>query len=258
MSLQSLLRSDEHGRRYVDLVVNARGEFVLAAPGEELPAGRHELDGVEHMGLAALATGRPSLVVEGQPGEYVVLVDGLPDPGRHTPLGLDDAEVIADPNGPVARYGRRDEDVLTLTPWSDEDRLATFDPDDERFHDVTLVTLKDEGLEVERGTLEPALVPLVRRHLAEREGGTGGLYGVFTNLFGEFACVPVGGLLAPHEDVRRQAVLRASGLLDGARSLSEAAERLRAFAERLARADEEGWELTHPVAGDVGFPERTI
>ncbi|MGI8574711.1 MAG: hypothetical protein ACR2MA_05085 [Egibacteraceae bacterium] len=256
MSLKSLLRADERDQRYLDLVVNGGGEFVLTAPGDELPAGWHELDGVERMSLAALSTGRPSLVVEGEPGEYIVLVDGLPDPGGHTPLGLDDAEVLADPNGPVARYGRRDEDILTLTPWGDEDRLVTFDPDDEQFDDVALVTLKDEGLEIERGTLEPALVSLVREHLAAREDGAGGWYGVLTNLFGEFVCVPVGGLIAPHEDVRRQAVLRATTLLDGSRSLSEAAERLRAFAERLNRAEQEGWTLTYPVTDDLGFPER--
>lgn len=256
MSLASIIRRDEDGQASVSLVANARGEYVLVHPDEELPPGYHELDGVACMALAALDTGRPSLVVEGEPGEYVVLVDGLPDPGGHSPLGLDDAELLAGPDGPIARYGRRDEDVLTLTPWSDEDRLVAFDPDDEQFVDVPLVTLKDAGLEIERGTLEPALVPLVRDHLAGRQDISGEWYGVLTNLFGEFVCIPVGGLIAPHEDVRRQGVLRAATLLDGSRSLSEASDRLRAFAERLDQAQAAGWTLPYPIVDALGFPER--
>jgi hypothetical protein len=54
-----------------------------------------------------------------------------------------------------------------------------------------------------------------------------------------------------HEDV-----IRAKWSMDGAKTLSEAAARLRGHAEALERLEREGWQLTQPVEDDYGFIHR--
>lgn len=55
------------------------------------------------------------------------------------------------------------------------------------------------------------------------------------------------------EDDPLDEVIRAKWVMDGASTLSEAAENLRAFAAYLEGMEKEGWQLTAPVADDYGF-----
>lgn len=48
-------------------------------------------------------------------------------------------------------------------------------------------------------------------------------------------------------------VVRAKWAMDGAATLSEAADQLRGFASYLEKLESEGWQLTHPVEDDYGF-----
>ncbi|MCK6210343.1 hypothetical protein KZX45_07275 [Georgenia sp. EYE_87] len=50
-------------------------------------------------------------------------------------------------------------------------------------------------------------------------------------------------------------IIRAKWSMDGARTLSEAAAKLEAFAQELRDLEESGWQLTEPVADDVGIIE---
>jgi hypothetical protein len=50
-------------------------------------------------------------------------------------------------------------------------------------------------------------------------------------------------------------LIRAKWSMDGARTLSEAAAKLEAFAQELRDLEESGWQLTEPVADDVGIIE---
>ena len=52
-------------------------------------------------------------------------------------------------------------------------------------------------------------------------------------------------------------VIRAKWIMDGAKTLTEAAQRLREEADRLEKLQADGWELTTPVEDDYGFIERT-
>jgi hypothetical protein len=51
-------------------------------------------------------------------------------------------------------------------------------------------------------------------------------------------------------------LIRAKWSMDGARTLSEAAAKLEAFAQELRDLEESGWQLTEPVADDIGFIEQ--
>ena len=51
-------------------------------------------------------------------------------------------------------------------------------------------------------------------------------------------------------------LIRAKWSMDGARTLSEAATKLEAFAQELRDLEESGWQLTEPVADDVGFIQQ--
>ena len=48
-------------------------------------------------------------------------------------------------------------------------------------------------------------------------------------------------------------LIRAKWVMDGAKTLTEAAEQLRGFAEHLETAAAAGWELNDPVEDDYGF-----
>lgn len=251
--LSALARIDGGQLRF-RIVQNPHGQLVLAPPDTDAPSGYRPLDGVDCMRVAAAALEGPGVVVENDDGDYVVVVDRDPDSREHIPLDLDDAGLLAAPVPPLARFGRRDDDVIELTPWAPDASPTTLDPDAEAFADVPVVRLEGGEVVVERGDLDADLVPLVRARLAAIDGDT--RYGVFTNPFGEVSCVEVGAPVEPHEDVRDQTVIRTSGLAEGAASLAEAAAMLRVYADRLEAADAAGWTLPQPISDDVAFPER--
>ncbi len=254
--LADLARKESSGRARFRIVQSPHGELVLRPPDDTPPSGYRPLPGIECMRLAALADDRPSLVVENAEGDYVVLVDAGPDRDRHMPLNLDDADVLAGTVPSIAQFGRRDDDILQLTPWEWDAPLTEFDPNDEPFIDVPLVALRGGELTVARGELSAHLGPAVRAHL-ERIGRDPDIrYGVFANPFGEFSCVAVGSPIEAHEDVRRQAVIRGEAMLDGAATLGEAARILRSLADQLEIAESRGWVLPHPITDDHGFPEH--
>jgi len=51
-------------------------------------------------------------------------------------------------------------------------------------------------------------------------------------------------------------LIRAKWSMDGARTLTEAAAKLEALAQELRDLEESGWQLTEPVADDVGFIQQ--
>ncbi|GAA4288617.1 hypothetical protein [Georgenia daeguensis] len=51
-------------------------------------------------------------------------------------------------------------------------------------------------------------------------------------------------------------LIRAKWSMDGARTLSDAAAKLEALAQELRDLEESGWQLTEPVADDVGIIEQ--
>ena len=72
----------------------------------------------------------------------------------------------------------------------------------------------------------------------------------------EYFYDPVAGVRRRPE---REATLRGKGLMNGATTLTEAAQRLRAFADDLVRLEEVGWDLEGPVEGDhlsMFLPQR--
>ena len=263
MTLQDLAVIDDDGRTWFRMHESQRGEFVLV-PGEGDgvganggPGDTHPLPGVRRQQLAERPVQRAGLVVESVQGEYVVLVDHDPDPERHLPLGLDDAEVLVVTPPAAVRFGQRPTDVIPLSAWAAEDEAVVFDPDDEEFIDVPVVSLAESGtLAVHRGEVPERLHIRVVRHLKESAAEQGEPYGLIANAFDEFVAVQVGQQLSPHEDLRRQTLLRSSALLDGSRSLAEAALRLRDFADMMDRAEREGWRLVVPWSRDIGLPER--
>lgn len=249
---------DRSGRPMFRIAASQRGELVLRKPGGPLGEGLRELETEERVRLAEIAAERPGLVVESQSGDYVVLVDRAVDLDQHVPLGPADAELLA--RSPArARFGRRDQDVLTLTPWAEEDEVALFDPEGPGFQRVPLAQVAEDGSVVWlRGEVAPELAERVEVELEHVAAEPGQTYGILLNPFGEMLCVREGEPLMPHEDVRRQALIATEAILAGARSLGEAAARLRALAERLQDAESEGWRLTHPVADGIAFAERTL
>ena len=235
------------------------GELVLVHPDRRLPRGKRELDAAERLRLAELRSERPALVVEtlDDDGDYVVLVDEPVDLQRHVPLGPADAELLASVNA-IATFGRRDDDVLLLTPWNEDDGVVHFEADAPEFADVPLVSLAEDGtLQWHRGSVPSAMELLIRVQLRSADPEPDVRYAVLMNPFGECVCVAEGSSLLPHEDVRRQALLGMHGLLDGSATLSDAAERLHNFAQRLTEAEKMGWRLTNPITEDTLLAERS-
>jgi hypothetical protein len=186
-----------------------------------------------------------------------VLVDEPVDLDRHVPLGPTDAELLANVQA-WAQFGHRDDDVLVLTPWNEDDQVLHFSADDEPFHDVPVVSIDDNGeLIWHRGQTPEQTHLVIRLQLRREDAQPDERFGVLTNPFGEYLCIREGSTLLPHEDLRRQALVSLSGLLDGATSLPDAAARLRAFAKRLDGAAEAGWSLVHPVMDDLIVAEVT-
>lgn len=247
----------EAGNARYRIAMAENGDLVLCHPGQRIRKGLRELEAAERIRLAELSSERPALVVEtaDDAGHYVVLVDQPVDLQRHVPLGPADAELLAHVNA-TATFGRRDEDILALTPWNEDDGVVYFEADSEEFRDVPLVSLtEDGGLEWHRGKVPPAMDLLIRVQLRSAGASPEVRYAVLLNPFGECVCIEEGSALLPHEDVRRQALVGTHGLLDGAMSLHDAAQRLRSFAERLDTATEAGWELSHPISEDTLLAE---
>lgn len=257
VALLELAEVDGGTARY-RIAMAPSGDLVLVHPQKRLAGGLRELDTAERLRLAELRSERPALVVEtvDEGGHYVVLVDEPVDLQRHVPLGPADAEVLARVNA-VATFGRRDDDVLVLTPWNEDDGVVYLDADTPDFADVPLVSLAQDGSLVwQRGSVPPAMELLIRVQLRSAEAEPDARYAVLTNPFGECVCIAEGSPLLPHEDVRRQALLGTQGLLDGADSLAEAAQRLHTFGQRLTDAEEMGWVLTNPISDDTLLAER--
>lgn len=252
--LDTLAKLDDRGRRFFRLVGNDAGEYVLAHPDEPTPSGYRELAGADRQRLAVRRRAGPGLVVENAKGDYVVLVDALPDPGRHVPVDLDDAAVLVD--HPVAVFGRRGGDQIDLTPWQADEPLTLFDPDDPAFADVPVIRVVGGALTTVRGHLPDLVRARVHRQLYDLDGVAGVRYGVLANEFGEALCVAEGEPVETHADVRFHTVIRGRGIMDGAATLEDAAADLRAFADRLDAAAAAGWRLPAPIADDLGFPER--
>lgn len=257
-SLMEIGVLDGEGHAQYRVAAGANGDLVLCHPAQPLDAGLRELDPPERLRLATLSTERPALVVEstdGSTSQYVVLIDEPVDLERHVPLGPTDAELLAHVHA-SARFGKRDDDVLTLTPWNEEDEVLHFSGDDPAFSDVPLVSLDDNGeLTWHRGETPEQTHLVIRLQLRREDAQAGERFGVLTNPFGEYLCIREGATLLPHEDLRRQALVSLSGLIDGATSLPDAAQRLRAFAKRLDAASEAGWRLVHPVVEDLVVAE---
>jgi hypothetical protein len=257
-TLMDLGALDGQGHAEYRLAAGPHGDLILCHPKQPLREGLRELDPAEKLRLAALSIERPALVVEtaDDNGLYVVLVNEPVDLERHVPLGPGDAELLAHVHA-SARFGRRDDDILTLTPWNEDDEVLHFDADDPSFADVPLVSLADDGQLVWHRGETPEQTHLVVRLQLRREDATPDeQFGVLTNPFGEYLCVKNGATLLPHEDLRRQALVSLSGLLDGASSLRDAAQRLRAMAARLEGAEEAGWNLVHDVVDDLIAAEQ--
>ena len=258
-SLMELGALDGQGHAEYRLAAGPYGDLILCHPKQPLGEGLRELDPAEKLRLAALSTERPALVVEtaDENGLYVVLVDEPVDLDRHVPLGPGDAELLAHVHA-MARFGRRDDDILMLTPWNEDDEVVHFDSENPAFADVPLVSMAEDGQLMWHRGETPEQTHLVVRLQLRREGAAPDeQFGVLTNPFGEYLCVKDGATLLPHEDLRRQALVSLSGLLDGASSLRDAAQRLKAMASRLEGAEEAGWELVHDVVDDLIAAERT-
>lgn len=56
-----------------------------------------------------------------------------------------------------------------------------------------------------------------------------------------------------YEDTEVTGIERAKWTIDGAKTLSEAAEKAREFADYLDDKARQGWQLTGPVEDDYGF-----
>ena len=256
-TLRDLSVTDGSGRAMFRVAASEQGDLVLVDPNGPLGAGLRELEVEERVRLATIAPDRPALVVETNDGGYVVLIDQTIDLERHVPLSMDDAALLSEGTA-RAQFGRRDDDVFLLTPWADDDEVVTFDPDAEQFADVPLVRVSADGeIETVRGVVSPPLLGAVRTQLLRGELEAGEVTGVLSNPFGETSCVAVGAPLLPHEDVRRQAMLTTSGLLDETASLEEAAQRLRRVADAFEHAAQAGWQLSAEILDGVGFAERT-
>lgn len=254
--LLELAEVDEGNARY-RIALADNGDLVLCHPRQRMGKGLRDLEAAERIRLAELSSERPALVVEtaDDAGHYVVLVDQPVDLQRHVPLGPEDAELLAHVNA-TATFGRRDEDILALTPWNEDDGVVYLSVDDDEFRDVPLVSITDDGdLEWHRGGVPSTMELLIRVQLRSGGASPETRYAVLLNPFGECVCIAEGSALLPHEDVRRQALVGTHGLLDGAASLADAAKRLRSFADRLDIAIEAGWQLNHPISEDTLLAE---
>jgi hypothetical protein len=246
----------EDGRLLVRIFERRDRELVLADPQRAKErADLRELPGIECMQLAAAALDHTPLVVESVEGDYLVLPQGDPDTTRHLPLNLDDVDVLTGPAAALGRFGRRTDDVISLSPWSPDHLQVTFDVDDPAFADVPIVRYTDGEMSIVRGELDPGLVGLVSEHLADVDED--GDYGVFANVFGEFALYAVGDPVEPHHDLRTATVIDIPSLVERTETLDECAARLRLLAERLEDASKEGWVLAAPGNGGYLYPERT-
>src|SRR5687768_17550767 len=112
---------DGAGHARFRIARSERGDLVLWHPTQRLGKGLRELDAAERIRLAELSAERPGLVVEtlDDDGHYVVLIDEPVDLDRHVPLGPGDAELLDNVNA-MASFGRRDDDILSLTPWNED------------------------------------------------------------------------------------------------------------------------------------------
>lgn len=239
----------------VRIYSRSSGELVLADPDvAHERADLHELSGIECLELVASTTSGAPLVVEAIDGDYLVLADADPDVERHLPLDLPDVEVLTGPAAALGRFGRRNDDLVPLTPWSPDHLQIAFDPEDPVFADVPLIVRSAGRVTVERGRLSPAVLALVRDHLAERDED--GRFGVLLNAFGEYAVHEVGEVLEPHHDLRRSTVVDLPSLIEGISTLSDLATRLRLLADRMEAAEDEGWTLLAPVSDGYAYPER--
>ena len=254
--LADIARHNENGRLVVRIFGHSSGQLVLADPQDAIRRiDLRELDGFECMQLAAAATAGPPLVVESVEGDYIVLPEADPQTDRHLPLSLDDAEVLSGPAAAVGRFGRRNDDVIPLTPWAPDQLQVAFDPDDPAFADVPVVEFSEaDGLMPVRGDLEGGVRDLLVTHLTDV--GEDGTYGVFHNVFGEFAVYRVGDPVEPHHDIRTATVIDIPALVEGADSPRDIASRLRILAERMERAADQGWSLAVPVSDGYAYPER--
>lgn len=255
--LLELGETDGEGSARYRIAVADNGDLVLCHPTKRNAKGVRDLDPAERIRLAELSAERPALVVETaeRGGNYVVLIDQPVDLSRHVPLGPADAELLAHVNA-TAAFGRRDDDILALTPWNEDDGVVYLDAEDEQFADVPIVSLAEDGsLEWHRGSVASAMDLLIRLQLNSAGAEAGTRYAVLVNPFGECVCIAEGSPLLPHEDVRHQALVGTHGLLDGATSLEDAATRLHNFADRLQEAAGAGWVLSHPVSEDTLLAE---
>lgn len=254
-TLEDLATLDDTGSPLFHVVAAADGDLVLCGISATPEQGMRALNVQERVRLAELSAERPALVVENERGDYVVLIDHGIDLDRYVPLSPADADLLVRRTA-RARFGRRDDDVLMLTPWEEDDEVEVVDLESEAFSDVPVVEREaDGGLTWHRGDVTEPLGAFVRRELARLEAEPGVRFGVLTNPLGECLCVPDGAPLLPHEDIRHQTLLGTAGLLEGAQSLAGAAARLRSIAAELAAAEDAGWQLVQPIREGLGFLE---
>lgn len=252
--LAALARHSDDDRLVVRIFRDQKGALMLATPEQqEADPTLSELDGFECMRLAAAATDGPPLVVELLDGGYCVLLNDEPDPRKHLPLQIDDADVLLGPAAALGGFGRRTDDVIPLAPWAPDYLQVDFEPDDPAFLDVPIVAYGDE-VAVTRGDLDEQVLGLVTTHL--NDVGEAGQYGVFHNEFGEFSVYAVGERVEPHNDVRLATVIDLPSLIEGSESLNECALRLRQLADRMEIAEKNGWTLSLPVNDGYAYPER--
>lgn len=254
-TLEELAALDADGRLFFRVGAAAGGDLVLCHPAGPLAQGVRELGVPERVRLAEVGAQRPALVAESDGGDYVVLIDDDIDPERHVPLAPADAELLVG-GAARARFGRRDDDVLTLTAWADEDDVVVVDLDGPGFEAMPVVSREADGtLTWHRGELGQDMAVFVRDELDRRGADPGERFGVLTNPFGEFLCVADRTPLPPHEDIRRQTLMGTAALLEGVGSLSGAAARLRSVADQLGAAEKAGWQLVQPVTHGLAFLE---
>lgn len=253
--LAGIARHADDGRLVVRIFGRDSGELVLADPETALKrSDLRELDGIECMQLAAAATEAPPLVVESVEGDFLVLPEADPDADRHLPLNLDDAEVLSGPAAAVGRFGRRTDDVIALSPWAPDHFQVPFDMDDPAFDDVPVVEHDEHGTRIVRGDIDDHVRQLVTGHL--HDVGEEGRFGVFHNVFGEFAVYRVGDTVEPHHDLRTATVIDVTSLVEGSETLVDCALRLRLLAERMELAEQSGWTLAAPGSEGYLYPER--
>jgi hypothetical protein len=126
-----------------------------------------------------------------------------------------------------------------------------FHPDDTAFAGVARLRRVDRRVEVLEGSVDPAMLRLVRRRVPR-----GPVCGLLVNELGACAVVPAGEA-AP--EVRAHHVDRYRSIVDGLRDLQAAAAVVRERARILRDASQTGWVLDQPVANafvHAVHPER--